>query len=90
MYHILFDASAVAPPPILEVPELQGTWRAEDGSHGTFEGLKVPSLLGGQFVSRFHESFENLGLKRVGNFIPWKSYTQMRRMYHYLSRLGEK
>lgn len=24
-----------------QVPELQGTWRAEDGSHGTFEGLKA-------------------------------------------------
>ncbi|CAK9004836.1 unnamed protein product [Durusdinium trenchii] len=23
------------------VPELQGTWRAEDGSYGTFEGLKA-------------------------------------------------
>eukprot|EP00434_Breviolum_minutum_P000358 symbB.v1.2.000302.t2/scaffold6.1/size569917/5 len=32
-----------------QVPELQGTWRAEDGSHGTFEGLKVcrESRMGG-------------------------------------------
>ncbi|CAJ1354936.1 unnamed protein product, partial [Effrenium voratum] len=32
-----------------QVPELQGTWRAEDGSRGTFEGLKVcrESRMGG-------------------------------------------
>eukprot|EP00913_Durusdinium_trenchii_P024651 g23140.t2 len=32
-----------------QVPELQGTWRAEDGSYGTFEGLKVcrESRIGG-------------------------------------------
>ena len=27
-----------------EVPELKGTWRAEDGSRGTFQGLKAGAL----------------------------------------------
>jgi len=64
------------------VPELQGTWRAEDGSHGTFEGLKVPSSVAGNAWKRVAVWFSSLGeikcfhVVAVG-FHPWgKSLSQ--------------
>ena len=39
--------------PLEQVPELKGTWRAEDGSRGTFQGLKAAaggaSVLGDRY-----------------------------------------